>query len=361
MPCYLFAVILACALTQSMAKQVLCTPGKYETGKVTIVDLEVGHSKNKTQRKILLYIPKGRSIGRRWPGLVTFHGLHSNPWADVIQYMNQTAYADKYGFSLAIPFGTSWGHPSPICCPFFMNATVCENFRPVELTFDWERACGWNSGLTHPRDCTGISGCYTPIKPKGDPVGKVDDVALAKAAAKFLVEEACVDEAQVFALGFSGGSMMANRVACETGETFHGVAAISGLLDPLVGYPCAVKFPFLRPLHYIMFGGTADDTFMSEVTTTFELWGQKNNCVEVVPTFTTSTTLCAAHIGCDNGVIVERCLLVGMDDQVPGHNRTLPFGTMPFQPTTNIDSIDYLFRRFGSLSSNVSGSALKLV
>merc|ERR1712216_597552 len=187
-----------------------------------------------------------------------------------------------YGFSLAIPFGTSWSVPSPQCCPFLLSQKTCANMRPMERTFDWARACGWNSGPYHARDCSSVPfpGCSTPIPPQGDPVGKMDDVGLAKAAAKFLVKEACVDEANVFALGFSAGSMMSNRIACEAGQVFRGVVAISGLLDPVVRLGCSFlpHLPWQRPLNYIMFCGTSDPICMVAASSTFEMWREKNEC-----------------------------------------------------------------------------------
>jgi poly(3-hydroxybutyrate) depolymerase len=178
----------------------------------------------------------------------------------------------------------------------------------------------------------------------------MNDVDLAKAAALLLTKEACVDETKVFALGFSAGSMMSNRVACDAGDTFRGVVAISGFLDPLVGLECALNKQ--RPMNYITYCGTKDDRCMAMVTRTWKMWGKKNNCSqEVKATATTVTTWCAAFAGCAEDVIVERCLILGMDDQVPGHNRTWFFGLQPFQPTTHIDSIDYSFKRFASLPS----------
>merc|ERR1719281_916487 len=168
--------------------------------------------------------------------------------------------------TLAIPFGTSWADPSHICCPSGMDEKKCTSVRPIEFSYDWQNACGWNSGLYHPRDCTFIPGCRTPKHPPvfSDPVGHMDDVALSKAVALFLVKEACVDETKVFALGFSGGSMMSNRIACEAGDTFRGVVTISGFLDPIVGLECASKKQ--RPMNYIAYCGTKDDRCMMSVS-----------------------------------------------------------------------------------------------
>lgn len=300
-----------------------CKPtSQYAPGELHLVDIDVAGD----ARKILLYIPINRSAGTVGPGLVSFHGWHANPWADVVQYMNQTVYAEQYGYSLAMAFGSSGTWPSPICCPLGWDADKCANTRPVENSFDSLRPCGWNSGPSVPKFFSG---------------GDKDDVAFAKAAASFLMSEACVDDSRIFALGFSGGSMLANRLACEAADVFHGFAGISGSLDPAL--VCAPA----QPRSYIAFCGTEDAGCFPSVNHTFEMWGKKNGCAnQSQTTVTTETSVCEAFPHCDNKAVVEKCLIKGMDDQVPGHNRTMPFGKQPFQPPSNIDAIDYVFKRF---------------
>jgi len=304
-----------------------CTPA-LEKGKLHIIDLEVQN----VQRKMLLYIPKSRPDGEEGPGMISFHGYHSNPWADVVKLMNQTHYAEKYGFSLAIPFGTSLTFPSKFCCPVSYSTEACADHVPAEDTFDSLRPCAWKAGFF---------GSSFSLK-------HIDDVALAKAVSEELTKSACVDRSRLFVLGFSAGSFLANKLACEAADVFKGIVTMSGSWNYASCNPA-------KPVSYMGFCGTADKVCFSGANSSFTFWAKQNGCTGgVEETLTTSTTKCEAYTGCPDGLRVERCLLIGMDDQVPGHNRTLPFGTMPYQPSTNVDSVDYSFKHFSLLLPGVS-------
>lgn len=56
------------------------------------------------------------------------------------------------------------------------------------------------------------------------------DIAMVEAIRTHVSAELCVDEDRIFALGFSAGGMMANRIGCTLADTFDGIAAISGYL-----------------------------------------------------------------------------------------------------------------------------------
>lgn len=304
-----------------------CTPS-FEKGKLHVVDVAV----EKVQRKMLLYIPKSRRDGEQGPGMISFHGFHSNPWADVVQLMNQTRYAEQYGFSLAIPFGTSLTFPNKFCCAIGYTAETCADHTPVEDTWDSLRPCAWKAGFFD----------------SAPTLKDIDDLALARAVGKELTKSACVDQSRLFVLGFSDGSVMANKIACEAADVFKGIVAISGSWSYSSCKPS-------KPLSYMGFCGTADSICFPGASSAFEFWAKHNYCTgEVKETLSTSTTKCVAYTGCPDGLLVERCLLIGMDDQVPGHNRTAPFGKMPYQPLTNVDSIDYSFKHYASLSSGVN-------
>merc|ERR1719313_530467 len=174
------SLFLALTFAVVSAEGKRCTPA-FEKGKLHIIDLMV----EKMQRKMLLYIPKSRPDGEEGPGMISFHGYHSNPWADVVKLMNQTHYAEQYGFSLAIPFGTSLTFPSKFCCPVGYSAEACADHVPAEDTFDSLRPCAWKAGFF---------GLSPTLK-------HIDDVALAKAVGEELTKSACVDPSRLFVLG----------------------------------------------------------------------------------------------------------------------------------------------------------------
>eukprot|EP00928_Gymnodinium_smaydae_P015385 TRINITY_DN15686_c0_g1_i1.p1 TRINITY_DN15686_c0_g1~~TRINITY_DN15686_c0_g1_i1.p1 ORF type:complete len:369 (+),score=49.71 TRINITY_DN15686_c0_g1_i1:56-1162(+) len=318
---------ILCSLGHSCVPSSRIVPGSV----LNILDIQVGSQ----ARKVLVYYPKNRSLDLPLKGLVTFHGWHANPWADVIEYMNQTVYAERYGFALAIPFGTpTQGAPSPICCnKYFPSPQACAAMKPCEYTWDNDRPCGWNS-------FPGRSSNWSSGTPP-------DDAALARAAAKLLVDEACVRESHVFAMGFSGGSMMANTLACTEAGTFMGVAGVSGAL----AIPSAQCNPS-KPISYLSFSGTEDEGSFPTHEERFSTFLRKNGCKDVRrTTFLTSTTFCEAVDECPSGIYMEQCIIYGIGDMMPGHNRTIDFGPGSKQPLTNVDAVDRIFSIFSKLSA----------
>lgn len=79
-------------------------------------------------------------------------------------------------------------------------------------------ACGlensWSAGT-----------CCEPSSDK-----KVHDVAAMKALVAEVSANVCIDDRRVYAVGFSNGAMLANRLACEAPDVFRGVASISGTI-----------------------------------------------------------------------------------------------------------------------------------
>mmetsp|Transcript_125979 Transcript_125979/g.368064 ORF Transcript_125979/g.368064 Transcript_125979/m.368064 type:complete len:345 (+) Transcript_125979:54-1088(+) len=300
-----------------------CVPAAgLQTGTLQHISLPVGSQ----SRGLLVYIPRSRGAGRA-PLLVAFHGFHTNPWY-FSKLSGLVAYAEAYGYVLALPFGTSATEPSPICCPKGCDEACCAAC-PDARCADIERPCCWNTGLSAPPT-----------------LGAVDDVELAKTIVRDLTLGACVDGSRTFALGFSMGSMMAHRLACEASDSFRGVAAMSGHLDLLGCKPG-------KPLSFLSFCGTADEGCFPSVNGTFALFGRLNGCTGgPAQTFVTATTRCEALAGCPAGIVVERCLIAGLGDEVPGHSRMYPGA--PKQPATNIDAIEYLFDRFSVVGDGIA-------
>lgn len=301
----------------------VCIPAKgLQTGTLQHISLPVGYQ----SRGLLVYIPQSRGLARL-PLLLAFHGFHTNPW-----YFGKLAglvrYAEAHRYILALPFGTSATEPSPFCCPKGYDEQACAAC-PDARCADMERPCCWNTGAN----------AFGKLR-------RVDDVAMAKTIVRDLTAGACVDGSRAFALGFSMGSMMVHRLACEAADTFRGVAAISGHLDVPTCKPA-------RPIAFLSFCGTADDGCYPSVNGTFGLFGGLNGCTGgPVRTYATATTYCEALLGCPAGVITERCLIAGLGDEVPGHNRMYPGA--PKQPATNVDAIEFLFDTFTLLGKEGS-------
>jgi poly(3-hydroxybutyrate) depolymerase len=325
---YTLAVVAA---TISFLRPVKCDPitssggtcqvsSKYKKGEFQLVDISVG----KLQRKVLVYLPRSMREGETVPLLFGYHGWHSNPWY-FSNLMNITHYAEKYTFALAMGIGTSMGTwSSPICCPAFCDETCCAKGDKLDVV----RPCGWNEGQS---------------EAKLPRFRGVDDIAYAKASAELLSAQACVDVSSVFAIGFSMGGSMTNRAACEGADFFRGVVAISGGLDmPLEACQPA------KPLPVSLFCGTADPGCFQGVNQTFEMWASRNGCTDSAKTsYRTETTTCEMYSQCRDGATVERCLILNLGDEMPGHNRSKPlYPGEPMQPITNVDAVDYSFKTF---------------
>jgi len=63
-----------------------------------------------------------------------------------------------------------------------------------------------------------------------------------------------IDEESLFVTGFSNGSMMANRIACEASELFAAVALVSGRLEP--GFECTPT----KTIPLLQISGGQDET-----------------------------------------------------------------------------------------------------
>lgn len=273
-------------------------------------------------RTLLLYLPQNLPSGQRTPAVLAFHGFHSNPWY-FARLVELTSYSERYGSVVALPFGTSPTVPSALCCPTSCDEACCA----AGDKLDSLRPCMWN---------TGGSASHVPR------VGRTDDVAMARAAVQLLTKSFCVDPTRVSALGFSMGGMMMHRLACEAPDVFNGVAAISGSFD-LQPANCNLSVP----VAWMHFCGTADKGCSATVNSTFQLFSRKLGCEEVPrPTYVSATTKCDAYSGCSGGTFVERCLLLGLGDEVPGHQRQVPV-FVP-QPASNVDAIKYAFDRFST-------------
>ncbi|HZQ32012.1 MAG TPA: PHB depolymerase family esterase [Mycobacterium sp.] len=80
----------------------------------------------------------------------------------------------------------------------------------------------------------------------------VDDVGFLTTLVASLVREYGIDPGHVFAVGFSNGAFMVDRLACERPDVFAAIAPVSGTLGAGVG--CTPS----RPVSVIETHGTAD-------------------------------------------------------------------------------------------------------
>eukprot|EP00928_Gymnodinium_smaydae_P067587 TRINITY_DN5058_c0_g1_i1.p1 TRINITY_DN5058_c0_g1~~TRINITY_DN5058_c0_g1_i1.p1 ORF type:complete len:283 (+),score=26.28 TRINITY_DN5058_c0_g1_i1:510-1358(+) len=269
-------------------------------------------------------------MGLRVPAMINIHGYSSNPY-----YVNllsgipsqvvgtNSLQAGAYGWVIASPVGTAQVF-NPTCCSSDLTADECR----VGKALDSKNPCAWNAG-----------GCCGTATSSG-----VDDVVFFRSLVDWLVNHACVEASNVFAMGFSNGAMMSNRLACEAADIFRGVAPFEGAIR------FGGDFRSCKPakaVSWISFCGTADGACKDDQQATMQTFKSSNNCSGRAPspTYVTPTSRCEAYTDCADGTIVETCWNKGMGHSFSGHLR--PGTDIPpgYQPATNIDGFKYVMNR----------------
>lgn len=104
-----------------------------------------------------------------------------------------------------------------------------------------------------------------------------DDIGFLIKLHEVLQEQLCFNTSRVYAMGFSAGGMMSNRLACEAPDKFAAVASVSGVLE--VKAPCNASKPYLH-FHGLLdpISPFAGDGFTKSVASTMDNWVKNNDC-----------------------------------------------------------------------------------
>jgi polyhydroxybutyrate depolymerase len=152
-------------------------------------------------------------------------------------------------------------------------------------------------------------------------VKDVDDVAFARALVTQVRGMACIEEKQVYAVGYSMGGGMAYHLACHAADVFAAIAPAGfDLLEEELP-DCVPE----RPITVISFRGTNDSivpynggysNLFSNMPVnflgakkTFQKWGELDQCGD--ETFEDSSTGCSSYTNCPLGVEVFLCTKQG--------------------------------------------------
>jgi polyhydroxybutyrate depolymerase len=253
-----------------------------------LLQLEVGGR----TRLFRLRVPSAGARGEPLPLVVNFHGYTSSASAQA-RYTGMEDAAERDGFLAAHPEAT--GRPS-----------------------------GWNAG-----PCCGAAAA-----------DGVDDVGFARALVEEVAARACVDEARVYATGFSNGGFLSHRLACEAADVFAAVAPVSGALLLPAG-ECRPS----RPVPLLHVHGTRDDTVgyagggrvasFPDVPGVLAAWAARNGCAaEPRQTLAQGAVRCVAWEACREGAEVALCTVEGGTHTWPGS----------FNGTRDLDATDAAWR-----------------
>jgi poly(3-hydroxybutyrate) depolymerase len=142
------------------------------------------------------------------------------------------------------------------------------------------------------------------------------DIDFTKALVTDLKSKLCIDNARVFAEGFSMGGSMSYAAACAMGDVFRAIAAHSG--GPMSG---CVQHD--TPVAYFMTHGTTDNvcTYPDFGVPQIEDFAEVNGCTpRQMPTPSGNMQACADYEGCMTGYPARACIFVGGHQWNPSGN-----------------------------------------
>ncbi len=246
-----------------------------------------------TTRTYVTYLPQSLAASTSVPFLFVFHGdLMSG--AEMVSITDFEAVADREGFAVVFPDGI--GGAGSLLPPW----NVEEQGQTV---------CGAGQLA----------------------VGAGDDFAFMDAMKADIAEDQCLDDAHVFATGFSMGGYFSHHIGCYRSDV-HAVAAHSGgTIDDLSA--CTTG-----PVPVLIFHGTGDPIIneacddptstapVSGFPASATLWAKKNGCSATYSTTAVEsdggTGQCYLFHGCPTGGQVELCTFNGMGHCWAGGNNT---------------------------------------
>ena len=184
------------------------------------------------------------------------------------------------------------------------------------------------------------------------PSGAADDVSFLTQLVSALEARYCIDTAEVYATGFSGGARMASQLGCDASALFAAVAPVSGLRRPS---PC----PTTRSVPVIAFHGTSDpvDPYAGngEAYWTYSVlqaaqdWGEQDQCAATPTTTDGQRYTLTAYSGCAGGAGVELYSVTGEGHEWPGGPPVAAALSAVLGPQSNaVDADDLMWSFFAA-------------
>jgi polyhydroxybutyrate depolymerase len=211
----------------------------------------VNFSRPEGERLFYYYVPSTYTPSKPLPFIIYFHG-YGGCWAQGVMF-NQTDDVETNGYIIAFAQGTpsaETGHSN-----------------------------GWNGG----KCCL-----FNTTIP-------VDDVTYAKTIVRLASDRVAIAPNRVYAMGWSNGGYMSERLGCEAWDVFNGVAPDASSVVIGNGYEdglskCDAAFQGGK-IDYIHFHGTVDNTVP---------WIGGHDTRERLPSILENLSRWVTRNGCDN-------------------------------------------------------------
>jgi len=247
-------------------------------------------------RTFKIHIPPSYETGTPMPLVLVFHGRGSNAF-DAEHYLEFNPLADQQGFIVAYPQAA--GSPTT-----------------------WEDL------------------------PEGKSESEVDDVQFVDDLLVHLDSQLSIDPQRIYAVGFSNGGGMANRLGCALSDKIAAIAPVAGAY--LYWDVCLPS----RPIPVLSFHGLMDDivpfegtnqesfTNLPEIPVWAAAWAERNGCTSEPETKSSGGVITKDQWGdCDAGADVILYSLA-----IDRHNWPMTsFGGGGFEPTITANDLIWEF------------------
>ncbi len=279
-----------------------------------------------SERHYRLHLPRAYDASKPAALVLNFHGYSGNALEQEMSTSRMSPHADRHGYIVVYPQSTA-----------FASADG-----PVTSWNDL--SCNAGPGLAGPI-CADKAYRYPkspdcPQQARCDWCSCADDLGMVEQLLDELDAALCIDRDAVFATGFSNGGMFVQRLGCNLGHRFAGIAPVSGTLAR--GFACAA--PRLQPVSILNIYARADTTvqhdgkasadgyFYTSIKDTSALWASalSQSCAARPSRYPTphdgvAGLQCQQHAGCQSGAQVVAC---GWDagHDWPSAERAVDFG-----------------------------------
>jgi len=224
-------------------------------------------------------------------------------------------------FTLSVPGSALGGRPVPLLLVYH---GVISDGAMIEAVTGFPDKASAEGFITAAGDGVGQSWnagvCCNPAAQQG-----IDDVGFTRDMVAAIGAEYCVDPARVYATGFSNGSAMVFRLACEASDLFAAFAPVGG---SLALFPCEPARP--RPIYIV--NNVSDPIVPFALGPfSFDQFLRLNACSDSrVSSQPASNASCQTAPDCADGATTSLCAVEGLGHDWPGGSKN-PDG--PFKAT----------------------------